>query len=338
MRLNGSQWKELEGALIEAFPDTQDLDRMLMHELEINRKVIAGEGKLQHIVFNLINKANSEGWVEKLILSARNYNPGNSRLKAIANKLLANNPPTTEDAITQYRYEFERHLADDGKIDDVENAILKRLQKTLAISDEKAREIQDEVLDDFSEYKKLYTKLVCEQGDPLRKESQDKLKALQQALNLKDNTILLITETASEKGVDYTKLRNFLKTGQWKEADYETYLVMLQAVGRFEGDWIRSEEVLNFPCTDLRTIDHLWVKYSNGRFGFSVQKQIYLDVGGIPDGKYYEEAWKKFGDRVGWRVKESWIFGYSDATYDTTAPVGHLPGHLPVRVKRAGDV
>ncbi|MEC4819833.1 MAG: effector-associated domain EAD1-containing protein, partial [Scytonema sp. PMC 1069.18] len=191
MRLNGSQWKELEGALIEAFPDTQDLDRMLMHELEINRKVIAGEGKLQHIVFNLINKANSEGWVEKLILSARNYNPGNSRLKAIANKLLANNPPTTEDAITQYRYEFERHLADDGKIDDVENAILKRLQKTLAISDEKAREIQDEVLDDFSEYKKLYTKLVCEQGDPLRKESQDKLKALQQALNLKDNTILL---------------------------------------------------------------------------------------------------------------------------------------------------
>ncbi|KYC35890.1 hypothetical protein WA1_48630 [Scytonema hofmannii PCC 7110] len=131
---------------------------------------------------------------------------------------------------------------------------------------------------------------------------------------------------SSEKGIDYTKLRNFLKAGQWKEADYETYLVMLQAVGRSEGDWIRDEELLNFPCTDLRTIDRLWVKYSSGRFGFSIQKQIYLEVGGLPDGNYYKEAWEKFGDRVGWRVEESWI-GYGEVTFDTVkVPRGHLPG------------
>jgi hypothetical protein len=139
-------------------------------------------------------------------------------------------------------------------------------------------------------------------------------------------------DLSSEKGVDYTKLRDLLAAGQWKEADYETYLLMLQAVGRKENDYIRDEELLNFPCADLRTVDQLWVKYSNGRFGFSVQKKIYLSVGGKPDGKYYEEAWKKLGDRVGWRVKdvgwrvkEKWI-SYSEVTFDTTAPAGHLPG------------
>jgi hypothetical protein len=135
------------------------------------------------------------------------------------------------------------------------------------------------------------------------------------------------TETndlASEKGIDYTKLRDLLAAKKWKEADKETYLLMIQAVGKKDGDWFTSDELLNFPCTDLRTIDRLWVKYSNGHFGFSVQKEIYLSVGGKADGKYYEEAWKEFGDRVGWRVNSSWIY-YSEVTFDTSSPRGHLP-------------
>lgn len=131
-------------------------------------------------------------------------------------------------------------------------------------------------------------------------------------------------DLSSEKGVDYTRLRDLLAVGNWKAADYETNLVMLQAVGRKKNDWIRNEELLNFPCTDLRTIDQLWVKYSNGRFGFSVQKKIYLTVGGKPDGNYDLEAWEKLGDHVGWRVDKSWIL-YNEVTFDTSAPVGHLP-------------
>jgi hypothetical protein len=135
---------------------------------------------------------------------------------------------------------------------------------------------------------------------------------------------LLQIELASEKGVDYSRLRDLLADKNWKEADYETYLVMLQVVGRKDGDWIRSEELLNFPCTDLRTIDSLWVKYSDGHFGFSVQKEIYLSVGGQPDGNYYKEAWEKFGDRVGWRVKGD-LISYSSVTFGTSSPRGHLP-------------
>ena len=39
----------------------------------------------------------------------------------------------------------------------------------------------------------------------------------------------------------------------------------------------------NFPCQDLGTIDKLWVEYSDGKFGFSVQKKIYQDLGGTKD-------------------------------------------------------
>ncbi|GAX38743.1 GUN4 domain-containing protein [Nodularia sp. NIES-3585] len=128
----------------------------------------------------------------------------------------------------------------------------------------------------------------------------------------------------SEKGIDYTRLRDLLAAENWKEADQETYRVMIKAVGKKEGDWFTEGELLNFPCTDLRTIDRLWVKYSNGHFGFSVQKEIYLSVGGKADGNYDSEAWKKFGDRVGWRVNGSWI-RYSNVTFDTSSPRGHLP-------------
>jgi hypothetical protein len=138
----------------------------------------------------------------------------------------------------------------------------------------------------------------------------------------------------SEKGMDYTKLRRLLANKNWKEADDETYRVMIQAVSKKEGDLFTSGEILNFPCTDLRTIDRLWVKYSNGHFGFSVQKEIYLSVGGKADGEYYEEAWRKFGDRVGWRGNSTGIYNCAQVIYNISAPKGHLPICLD---KRRGD-
>ncbi|HEY9606946.1 MAG TPA: GUN4 domain-containing protein, partial [Allocoleopsis sp.] len=129
-------------------------------------------------------------------------------------------------------------------------------------------------------------------------------------------------DLSSDKGVDYTKLRDLLTQGNWKEADEETLLVMLKVAGRKKDSWLRVEDIEKFPCTDLRTIDTLWVKYSKGRFGFSVQKRIWESVGGTPDADY--ETYCRFGDRVGWRVDNNWLF-YSDLTFTTEAPLGHLP-------------
>lgn len=90
-------------------------------------------------------------------------------------------------------------------------------------------------------------------------------------------------DLSSERGIDYRNLRDLLKAGKWKEADEETLNVMLKAVGRESKRLLDSDSIDNFPCKDLRTIDQLWVKYSNGRFGFSVQKRIWESVGGNPN-------------------------------------------------------
>ena len=133
--------------------------------------------------------------------------------------------------------------------------------------------------------------------------------------------------------VDYTRLENLLEAGKWKEADQETLTVMLKVAGR---GWLDAESIKKFPCTDLRTIDTLWVKYSNGHFGFSVQKKIWQSVGGQP-GKYDLGIYKKFAERVGWlklgrrqlmqlgKKEENWV-SYSEITFSINAPQGHLPG------------
>ena len=135
-------------------------------------------------------------------------------------------------------------------------------------------------------------------------------------------------DLSSEKGIDYGKLRDLLKARQWKEADKETYELILRAVGRKLGDYIREKELLNFPCTDLKTIDRLWVKYSQGRFGFSVQKKIYVECGAKLDGKYPgDKVWEEFGDRVGWRKDGDWL-SYSDLDVSLSSPQGLFPGWL----------
>ncbi|BAY22258.1 hypothetical protein NIES2100_20210 [Calothrix sp. NIES-2100] len=129
----------------------------------------------------------------------------------------------------------------------------------------------------------------------------------------------------SEKGVDYTKLRDLLAAGKWKDADQETLVVMLQATGRQKEGYLDSKSIENFPCTDLRTIDQLWIQYSKGLFGFSVQKRIWESV---------SKDHEKFGDRVGWRkgmfLNKEWL-SYSQLTFSLNAPQGHLPNGIQNR-------
>ncbi|WP_309143826.1 GUN4 domain-containing protein [Oscillatoria sp. HE19RPO] len=118
----------------------------------------------------------------------------------------------------------------------------------------------------------------------------------------------------------YQKLQQFLAAGKWREADEETARVMLHVAGREEEGWLDEDSINQFPCEDLRQIDGLWVQYSNGRFGFSVQKRIWQECGGACD---YETV-KCLGDRVGWRKEGEWL-EYDECTFNAKAPPGHLP-------------
>ncbi|MGK7938892.1 MAG: GUN4 domain-containing protein [Crocosphaera sp.] len=124
------------------------------------------------------------------------------------------------------------------------------------------------------------------------------------------------------KDARYQKLEQLLKNQQFKDADQETYRLMIETVGKEFGELFDPEDFDTFPCEDLRTIDQLWVKYSNGKFGFSVQKKIYMDeLGGTR--QYNEKIWDEFCDRVGWRKGGR----YYQNTYElrNTTPRGHLP-------------
>ena len=121
--------------------------------------------------------------------------------------------------------------------------------------------------------------------------------------------------------MDYRKLRDYLAQGEWKGADDETARVMLAVAKREKEGWLNERSIDNFPCEDLSIIDKLWVKYSDGKFGFSVQKRIWYGIGGT---RNEFERYEKFVDKVGWRKGGDWLY-YLDITFDKKAPEGHLP-------------
>jgi hypothetical protein len=121
---------------------------------------------------------------------------------------------------------------------------------------------------------------------------------------------------SSVGGVDYTKLRDLLASGKFKEADRETYEVMLKAMGR--------ESLNRMPCQDLTMIDQLWRQSSNGRFGFRVQQRIYQSMPGGKDPTGNGVPYNQFMIKVGWS-SGGHAKRYDQLDFTLTAPEGHLP-------------
>ena len=128
---------------------------------------------------------------------------------------------------------------------------------------------------------------------------------------------------ASEVGADYTPLKKMLSKEDFKAADKETARIMLWVARREKEGYLREEDIEKFPCRDLRTIDQLWLASSGGKFGFSVQKQIWIECGGKL-GQYNEKTMAKFYEYLGWKVGDEWVF-YNNLCWDKRAPKGHLP-------------
>lgn len=115
----------------------------------------------------------------------------------------------------------------------------------------------------------------------------------------------------------FENLDSSLKARNWQQANAETFALMLQLAGRKKEGWLDPTSLISFSCSDLKTIDQLWVKYSNGLFGFSVQKRIYLATGnrlGAVDETDSKE-WTNFADSVGWKRGE----------FESNMIKGHFP-------------
>jgi len=125
----------------------------------------------------------------------------------------------------------------------------------------------------------------------------------------------------------YSHLQKLLAAQQWQIADQETRMALLRLYNLDFDDQLRVEQIAELPCTDLHVIDQLWVKYSQGRFGFSVQRPIWQKL----DRLYWDkgEVWRAFANVVGWRVDHLFANNhwkrYREITFHISAPVGHLP-------------
>lgn len=127
----------------------------------------------------------------------------------------------------------------------------------------------------------------------------------------------------SEHNVDYSKLREYLQQKDWRDADRETYLRMLDAAGAeaLAKGMTPQDEMDTFSCTDLKTIDQLWSVGSNGQQGFTVQMNIFRALGNDYRQMYDKVKWQKLPP------SNQWLF---QLTYNTqTRRMEFLPGKEP---------
>ncbi|MBE9055203.1 GUN4 domain-containing protein [Sphaerospermopsis sp. LEGE 08334] len=126
--------------------------------------------------------------------------------------------------------------------------------------------------------------------------------------------------------VDYNKLEDLLAAKKWREADLETFEILKSLCGYeyYDSTWLNSEEIVNIPCSHLHTINNLWIKYSKGRFGYSVQLNILKKLGFQKNGNYEQisECLENFMGKIKWNT------AHAALNFTLKAPIGHLPAIL----------
>ena len=141
-----------------------------------------------------------------------------------------------------------------------------------------------------------------------------------------------ISLVSPKTGIDYTELRNLLREKKWSEADIHTYRLIEQVVKSAKQQnkhiFIELKTIAEFACPDMRTVDYLWKKYSNDKFGFSPQQEVWQSVN--QKGDFSTETWRSFATQVGWKKGEvasgSGYLLYEQLDFEPTqAPAGHLP-------------
>jgi hypothetical protein len=122
----------------------------------------------------------------------------------------------------------------------------------------------------------------------------------------------------SDRHIDYLPLQKALVEQDFQKADLITIHKLCELAGEsaVKRKWLYFSEVDNFPDTDLHTVDQLWLIHSEGRFGYSIQRQMWLSVGCD-----FTKLWTK----IGWKKGSNWTRYPNEFIWDLTAPQGHLP-------------
>lgn len=122
----------------------------------------------------------------------------------------------------------------------------------------------------------------------------------------------------SGQGLDYTALQQALIRQDFEEADRLTseHLRQLAGPAAEKRGYVYYSEVPPMASVDLQTLDRLWVSFSQGRFGFSVQLRLLRSLG---------NRWEQLWPRIGWKESGTWTRYPKAFTWSLDAPEGHMP-------------
>ncbi len=132
----------------------------------------------------------------------------------------------------------------------------------------------------------------------------------------------------SEKAIDYQSIQILLAKQDFEEADRLTNKKLCEAASAdaLARGWLYFTEAKLIPISDLQTINQLWLVYSEGKFGFSVQRKIWLSLG---------KGWEKFWLKIGWKKDGSFTRYPNEFIWSLDAPRGHLPLSNQLRGNKA---
>jgi hypothetical protein len=242
---------------------------------------------------------------------------------------------------------------DGGEIDVFfSRPLLEKWQQKLDLTSDETQEIENQALEPFRQYQSKVCQYeeIFEQAAkinyPFDERQQSRLKQIQEILRILDRDIVVINnrvlellakekqpsilsqdtqkfeeksdavvfeDLASEVAIDYSRLKSLLQSQDWNNADHETLQLMLRTSNRVSNKELDSSSLYRFPDIDLQTIDKLWIKHSNGKFGFSIQREIWRSCGspGNAEGDgslgLGNSKWKAFGECVGWKKGGEWL-------------------------------
>lgn len=127
----------------------------------------------------------------------------------------------------------------------------------------------------------------------------------------------------SSSGQDYLRLDFLFRNGRWEEAHEETCLHLAKVAKKRSIGYLSEDDWKTLSSEDLQIIERLWLKYSHGKFGFSLQSQFYKQVGGNLESR--DVVFTDLAHIVGWYNDRGWI-GSHELIFD---PEKAVKGHLP---------
>ena len=90
-----------------------------------------------------------------------------------------------------------------------------------------------------------------------------------------------VVQLRSDSNIDYTPLQQLLALQEFQEADRLTLDKLCELAGEtaLQRKWLYFTQVESLPIADLQTMNTLWKVHSENKFGFSVQREIWLSSG-----------------------------------------------------------